>query len=183
MLASRHSRNHIRCLCSGIDKIAEDKIARWLKEGGASDLPHHRGPLASDPHLHAARITNLYDEYVHSKILADNRILPKSIELRKRLDKGWEDLRLEIQRRWTSAGRPEIAAFLEREDLCQSLRGRMHELDLLAKAVNGAVIEDSMRFGGRSPVRHARRFVFEDRVAEALQGMQGPDHRKAPEGT
>jgi hypothetical protein len=167
-------------LCSAVDKIAEDKILRWLKEGGESDLRRHRGPLASDPHLHAARAGGVYDDYVHSKILADNKILPRSIELRQRLDKGWELLRVEIQRRWKSAGRPEIGVFLERNEMCQSLRDQMEELDLLARSVNSAIIDDSIRFGGRSPVRHAKRFFFEDRVAEALEEIQSLDQTKKP---
>ena len=44
----------------------------------------------------------------------------------------------------------------------------MDRLDRLAKSLNDAIISDSMRFNGKSPVKHARRFRFDDRLREAL---------------
>jgi hypothetical protein len=158
----------VRRSCSGIDKIAEDKILRWLKEGGEKELQRHRGRLKSDPHMQAARSMNVLDDYMHSKILADNRILPKSLELRLKLDKVWEKLKGEIWLNWKSAGEPDIKEFM-RTDQVQPIRHRMEDLDALAKRVNNAIIEDSLLFRGRSPVRHAKGFILEDRIAEALK--------------
>jgi hypothetical protein len=152
---------------SGIDKVAEDKIVRWLREGGEKDLQKHRSRLKSDPHMQAARSMNVLDDYMNSKILADNRILPKSIELRLKLDKEWAKLKDEIRLAWKSAGEPDITEFMLTNDI-QPFQNRMKDLDALAKQVNNAIIEDSMLFRGRSPVRHAKGFILEDRVAEAL---------------
>ena len=45
----------------------------------------------------------------------------------------------------------------------------MKRLDNMAKKVNDSIISDSMRFNGRSPVKYARRFSFEERVREAIE--------------
>lgn len=158
----------VGCFFSGIDKIAEDKIARWLKEGGEENLRRHRGKLQSDPHQHIARTLNLQEDYVHSKILADNKILPKSIELRLQLDKQWEELKADLQSSWNEAEKPELQSFLK-DPVCLKFQDRMAALDQLAKRINNAIIEDSMRFHGRSPVRHAKGYKFEERVSEALE--------------
>lgn len=165
--AARSSRLAV-CRFSGIDKIAEDKIQRWLKEGGAQEIRRHQGKLSSDPHQHVARSLNLHDDYLHSKILADNKILPKSIELRQRLDKDWEVLRADIRRAWSRMDQPSLPDFLK-DPSCLVFQERMNELHQLSKRVNSAIISDSMLFrGGRSPVRHARGYKFEERVAEVL---------------
>ena len=166
------------CFFSGIDKIAEDKIARWLKEGGEESLRQHRGKLQSDPHQHIARSLNLQEDYVHSKILADNKILPKSIELRLQLDTRWEELKADLQRTWEEAEKPELQSFLK-DPMCLKFQDRMAALHQLAKRVNNAITEDSMLFRGRSPVRHAKGYNFEERVAEALELLLKPNRNNS----
>jgi hypothetical protein len=84
-----------------------------------------------------------------------------------KLDKEWAKLKDEIRLVWKSAGEPDITEFMLTNDI-QPFQNRMKDLDALAKQVNNAIIEDSMLFRGRSPVRHAKGFILEDRVAEAL---------------
>ena len=49
---------------------------------------------------------------------------------------------------------------------------KMQDLDFQAEKVNEAIISDSLRFNGRSPVPHARRFVVEERMREALNELK-----------
>ena len=48
----------------------------------------------------------------------------------------------------------------------------IQELDAQAKRVNDAIISDSLRFSGRAPVPHARRFDLVERIVEALEGNE-----------
>jgi hypothetical protein len=156
-----------------IDKIAEDKIARWLREGGNEQLSSSskKGkPLNSDPHGHLSRSMGVFHDYVHSKILADNNIKPKSIELRLELDRQWDDLKREIQIAYRDSRLYSIADFLRHES-CQSFRSKFETLNEFVQQVNASIIEDSMRFHGRSPVRHAKKFEYESRIQEALQDV------------
>jgi hypothetical protein len=61
-----------------------------------------------------------------------------------------------------------IDDFIKSPDVRDKFEAAVKQLDLLAKKVNEAIISDSMRFNGRSPVQHARRFHFEERLREAL---------------
>jgi len=42
------------------------------------------------------------------------------------------------------------------------------ELNGMAKKVYESIISDSLRFNGKAPVQHARRFHFKERLEEAI---------------
>jgi hypothetical protein len=44
----------------------------------------------------------------------------------------------------------------------------MTKLNAMAKRVNEAITDDSMRFNGRPPVPHARPYKLEESVKEAI---------------
>ena len=57
----------------------------------------------------------------------------------------------------------------EVQDRLRNIRNFSRESDeKLGSSGPLPIIEDSMLFRGRSPVRHAKGFILEDRVAEAL---------------
>lgn len=152
---------------SGPEDIAEAKIARWLREGGADNL---RGDAYQpDRHKDAATALGKGLDYTHSKILADNNFLPQSVELRKDLDTQWEALKMEIRERFSAAGRPNLHEFLRSCEREYGFRQKIESLDELAKKVNESIISDSLRFNGMSPVQHAKPFIFETRIKEALE--------------
>lgn len=157
----------VRSFVGGIDKIAEDKIARWLWEGGTLSSSKKGKPLPSDSHGHLSRSLGIFHDYVHSKILADNNIKPKSIELRLQLDQQWEHLQRQIQTAYQNSHVKSIQEFLNHES-CQKFRPQLEQLNEMAQKVNSAIIEDSMQFNGRSPVRHAKKLEYEQRIQEAL---------------
>jgi len=167
------------CLLGAVDKIAERKIARWLQEGGDKELPAGKR-LSTDRHQHLSRSLGVYDDYIHSKILSDNNILPKSLELRLQLDKQWDILKRDIQAAYNqtslsssfSSQQPLSIEMFCKQSVCEPFHARMEALNKLAQRVNAAIIEDSMRFHGqRSPVRHAKPYFWDERVREALQPL------------
>lgn len=151
---------------SGVEDAAEAKIARWLKEGGADNLKGKA--YVPDRHKDAATALGKGMDYQHTKILADNNFLPQSVELRKELDTKWETLRQEIRESHSVVGRPSIQEFVH-SPACEGYRQKIASLDAMAKKVNEAIISDSLRFNGLSPVKHAKRFEFKARVEEALE--------------
>ncbi len=145
--------------------VAEAKIERWLREGGADGLTG--GAYSPDRHKDMANALGKGLDYTHSKILKDNNFLPLSVERRKRLDTLWTELREEIRECHQAAGSPPLDVFLE---TCENeFKPKIESLNALAKGVNEAIISDSLRFNGMCPVSHARPFVFEQRVKEALE--------------
>ena len=48
----------------------------------------------------------------------------------------------------------------------------IEKLDKMAKRVNSAILDDSMRFNGRAPVAHAKRFHLEERLTEAIESFE-----------
>ena len=63
-------------------------------------------------------------------------------------------------------------AFL-RSAAVEAFRGDLERLDAMARETNDAILEDSLRFNGKSPVAHARRFSdWAGRIREAL--LQAP---------
>jgi hypothetical protein len=162
-----------RCF-SGIDKIAENQIAQWLQDGGAESLKGSKGKkLPVDRHRHVANSLGVGHDYVHGKILADNNIKPDSIQRRIDLDKAWGQLQRQIQEEYAKAlsstgGMLSIEEFSQSESTRVRFEKEMETLNHQAKRVNDAIISDSLRFHGRSPVRHARTFSLEERIREAL---------------
>jgi hypothetical protein len=166
-----------RSWSGAIDKIAEDKIARWLRDGGNSSSSYKGKPLGSDPHGHLSRSLGVFHDYVHSKILADHNIKPKSIELRLQLDRQWDVIKQQIQFAYRNSNVNSITDFLRHES-CESFRPKFEELNEMVQKVNSAILEDGMRFHGRSPVRHARKFEYEPRILEALQDVSSSSSSK-----
>ena len=114
----------------------------------------------------------MHHDYVHSKILADNNIKPESVERQLALDDAWEKLREKIQQAYHNTISENNCMSAEEFAVSQSTRDQfeeeMEQLNKMAKKVNDSIISDSLRFNGRSPVRHARKFNFEERVREAI---------------
>lgn len=154
---------------SGIDVVIENKIKEWQAKGGEDTLPKGKR-LQGDKHRELANSWGVGADYTHSKILADNNIKPESIERRLKLDRQWNELKIRIQQAFQQQN-PQMSpgefakSALAKELFAQDIEG----LDRQAKKVNDAIISDSMRFNGRSPVAHARRFRLEERVLEALR--------------
>jgi len=157
---------------NAIDKVAENKIAEWLHSKGDESIGSSKKnkKLTYDRHKDASRTLGVYHDYVHSKILADNNIKPESVERRQALDSAWEKLKREIRLSYLSQGN---VAQVTPDEFVQSTKDQyedeMKRLDNMAKKVNDSIISDSMRFNGRSPVKYARRFSFEERVREAIE--------------
>jgi hypothetical protein len=186
--------------------VAENRINEWLRNGGDKNLSSDKEGLklqrSDDCRRHKTLTDSLgfSDDYVHSKILADNNIKPESIERRLALDRQWSKLQEEIRTTFyhhhhhhhhllsaatctnetethmpTSMPMPIpipmlmlIDEFIKSPDARDKFEAAIKQLDLFAKKVNEAIISDSMRFNGRSPVQHARRFHFEEKLREAL---------------
>lgn len=159
----------------GIDKVAENKIAEWLRSRGDEDAGSAgKGRrLPPDRHGELSRTLGVHRDYVHSKILADNNIRPESVERRLELDAAWEGLRGEMRRFYADGGYESIDEFAASRATRDRFEGEVQRLDKMARKVNDAIISDSLRFNGRSPVRHARRFRFEERVREAIGNKDG----------
>merc|ERR1712125_112019 len=126
-------------------------------------------------HKYAATTFGVGGDYLHSKILADNNIKPPSIERRIELDKRWATLQVEIRKAYykeSSSQSPpsamEADEFCDNESTRELFGAAIEELNRGAKRVNDAIISDSLRFNGRSPVRHARPFHYRERITEAL---------------
>ena len=47
--------------------------------------------------------------------------------------------------------------------------GEIKKLDAMAKKANEAIISDSLKFSGMSPVKHSRPFILEERLYEAVK--------------
>lgn len=58
--------------------------------------------------------------------------------------------------------------FVKAQSTVDTFGEEINRLDKMARSLNDAIISDSMRFNGRSPVRHARRFKLEERLKEAI---------------
>ena len=92
------------------------------------------------------------------------------------MDAAWEKLKGKIQlayyQRKKNHDNTNTKITVDEFVLSKSTRDQFEDeimkLDKLAKKVNDSIISDSMRFNGRSPVRHARRYSFEERVREAI---------------
>lgn len=161
-----HQVQQQRRTMSAIDSIAENKIAEWLRNRGDEGLTH-KGKLLSDRHSHAARTFGVGADYLHSKILADNNIKPDSVQRRIELDSEWTKLKAIIRETFEKS-QLTVDEFVQDKKTKDQFGDEMDRLDRLAKSLNDAIISDSMRFNGRSPVKHARRFKFDDHLREAL---------------
>mmetsp|Transcript_20155 Transcript_20155/g.35498 ORF Transcript_20155/g.35498 Transcript_20155/m.35498 type:complete len:196 (+) Transcript_20155:97-684(+) len=169
VLSPSESSSEVSRSFSVVDKIAENQIAKWLKEGGAENLKNKGKELPVDRHRHVANSLGLGHDYVHSKILADNNIKPESVQRRIDLDRAWEQVQREIQTEYAKVSTTISAEDFSRSEAARSRFERdMELLNQQAKRVNDAIISDSLRFNGRSPVRHARAFHLEERIKEAL---------------
>ncbi|CAB9523358.1 expressed unknown protein [Seminavis robusta] len=164
-----HRANVIRCF-SAIDKVAENKIAEWLHQRGDKMLEHGK-KLPSDIHKAPAYSLGLRDDYVHTKILADNNIRPESVQRRIDLDQAWKETSDKIRASFEKSGQS-VAEFIRASTTKKEFQQDMDKLHHMAKRVNDAIIDDSLRFNGRSPVPHARRFHFEERIKEAIENNQ-----------
>jgi hypothetical protein len=155
-----------RCFSSGIDKVAENKIAEWLQQQGDKDLPSGK-KLSNDYHKVLAASWGVGADYIHGKILADNNIKPESVQRRLDMDDAWTMLkeRIRVQYQKSNLSPDE---FVNSNAIREEFETEIIKLDKMVKRVNDAIIDDSMRFNGRSPVRHARRFRFEERIREAI---------------
>ena len=183
-------------LTVGIDKVAENQIAEWLNSGGDKGIKKG-GKIKGDDMKHkgVAYGLGLKDDYIHSKILADNNIKPECIIRRIELDNEWTKVIKLIQKSYNkeqSFGKVKsieeyIKSSIPRE---QFYDDHFIKLDLLAKKCNDAIISDTLRFNGRAPVPHAKRFlnssntksenaasssneknIFEERIREALSSL------------
>jgi hypothetical protein len=163
---------HARPLFSAIDKLAENKITQWLHNRGDKAVASSAlgKKLPDDRHGAAARTLGVHHDYVHSKILADNNIKPESIERRLKLDKAWEELKEAIRVDYADRN-CSLEDYLKSTETARKFGERICELDEMAKKCNNAIISDSMRFNGRSPVQHCRRFSFVERITEAIMGL------------
>ena len=163
---------------SGIDKVAENKIAEWLHQGGNKEIKKG-GKIKGDGHKGTAYALGLRDDYVHSKILADNNIKPDSVVRRIELDKAWKEFRHEIQQSYMNSGIKSIDEFIASVRNDGKWKERFQQLDQMAKKSNDAILSDSMRFNGRSPVQHARRFNnIEGRIREAIELLKEEEDSK-----
>ena len=163
-----------RPFASGIDKVAENKIAEWLHNRGDESLDHGK-EIPKDRHKTLAHSMGLANDYVHSKILADNNIRPESVQRRMDLDKAWDELATSIRSRYDDLRRSHNnmtkEEFVASASTQEEYREAVAKLDEMAKRVNAAILEDSMRFNGRSPVAHARRYQLEERLMEAIGAL------------
>ena len=166
---------------SGIDKVAENKIAEWLHQGGNKEIKKGGKIKAGDGgHKGTAYALGLKDDYIHSKILADNNIKPDSIVRRIELDKAWKEFQHEIQQSYIHSGMKSLDEFIiahvRNDD--GKWKERFRQLDQMAKKCNDAILSDSMRFNGRSPVQHARRFNnIEVRIREAIELLKEEEEK------
>eukprot|EP00977_Amphora_coffeiformis_P021775 scaffold9895_cov156-Amphora_coffeaeformis.AAC.1 len=153
--------------------MAENQIKAWQEKGGENSLQNKGKKLQSDQHMHVANALGVGHDYVHSKILADNNIKPESIQRRIDLDRNWQTLRGELQNAYHAANQKRTqlspAKFSHSQLARVMFETRMQELDEKAQKVNQAIISDSLRFNGRSPVPQSRRFRLQERILEALE--------------
>lgn len=162
---SHRARHQHRALS---DKVAENKIAEWLHNRGGESLKK-RGELPIDRHKQLCYSLGVQHDYVHSKILADNNSKLESIQRRIDLDTAWAKLKLEIQETYKNSSILTVDEFVkEAQSTVDTFGEEINRLDKMARSLNDAIISDSMRFNGRSPVRHARRFKLEERLKEAI---------------
>ena len=165
---------------SGIDKVAENKIAEWLHQGGNKEIKKGGKIKGDGGHKGTAYALGLKDDYIHSKILADNNIKPDSIVRRIELDKAWKEFQHEIQQSYIHSGMKSLDEFIiahvRNDD--GKWKERFRQLDQMAKKCNDAILSDSMRFNGRSPVQHARRFNnIEVRIREAIELLKEEEEK------
>lgn len=166
------SYGSIRTFASGIDKIAENKIAEWLHNRGDESLQHGK-ELSNDRHKTLAHSMGLGNDYVHSKILADNNIRPESVQRRMELDEAWKKLSERIKSHYQVLhGEMSKEEFVTSISIQDEYRTEILKLDKMAKRVNSAILDDSMRFNGRAPVAHAKRFHLEERLMEAIESFE-----------
>mmetsp|Transcript_32377 Transcript_32377/g.78687 ORF Transcript_32377/g.78687 Transcript_32377/m.78687 type:complete len:185 (-) Transcript_32377:1707-2261(-) len=151
-------------------QLAENQIAAWLRQGGEQDLQNKGKKLEGDRHQKVASALGVGDDYIHSKILSDNNFKPESIERRLDLDKKWEELQYAIRKDFEvhQGSFPSVEEYAKSSHAKDQFEEAIAELDAKAKKVNDAVISDSLRFNGRSPVPHARRFRLQERIEEAI---------------
>ena len=75
----------------------------------------------------------------------------------------------EIQEVYKNNGTLTVDEFVKARSTAETFGEEINRLDKMAKSLNDAIISDSMRFNGRSPVKHARRFTLEERIKEAIE--------------
>ena len=179
-------------LTVGIDKVAENQIAEWLNSGGDKGIKKG-GKIKGDDMKHkgVAYGLGLKDDYIHSKILADNNIKPECIIRRIELDQEWTKVIKLIQESYSEqSDKMSIEEYIKSSIPRKQFHDSFIKLDLLAKKCNDAIISDTLRFNGRAPVPHAKRFlnssntksenaasssneknIFEERIREALSSL------------
>jgi hypothetical protein len=118
-------------------------------------------------HADAAKALGVGADATHSKILSNANIRPLSVERRLELDSLWKETRAEIRAQYVAEDSPPLSSFATSAANRDRWLERMNKLDKMAASVNEAIISDSLRFNGKSPVTHARPFVLEERLREA----------------
>ena len=163
---------------SGWDKMVENQINSWKRKGGQDASSHHGKRLPGDRNRHVANALGVGDDYVHSKILADNNIKPESIQRRLDLDQAWQNVQKKIRNVYNNQQEESlsVAEFAVSSLAAEQFTRDMQDLNRKAKRVNDAIISDSLRFNGRSPVPHAKGFDLQERILEALE--EGRQERK-----
>lgn len=150
----------------GPASVAEAKMERWLSQGGADNLsgPAYKG----DRHKDAAAALGKGDDWTHSKILADNNIRLASVERRLELDKEWQVVKGKIQHSYRAKSSPPFSTWLSMNHGGLIWEPSIDRLNSMSKKANEAIISDSLKFNGLSPVKHSRPFLYPDRLREAI---------------
>lgn len=146
----------------GPESVAEAKVARWIKGGGADNLT---GPAyRADKHKDAALALGKGEDWTHAKILADNNIRPASVERRLELKKAWGGLKGKILHAYKAAGSPPFEEWLRMKNGGEIWEVEILRLNSMSKKCNEAIVSDSLMFNGLSPVRHSLPFEYPDRL-------------------
>lgn len=168
---------------SAIDQIAEKKMQAWLKSDDSKNLKGKGKPRRTDPHQAAAHQVGLDQATMKmTKIMADNKVLPASIQRKKDIAHEWENIiKINIQKDFELVEKENesindkekiFQIFISKKDILVKYRKQFEVLNKKVKRANNALISDSLLFSRGMHVANTpvRAFVYEEKMREAVFG-------------
>ena len=168
---------------SAIDQIAEKKMQAWLKSDDSKNLKGKGKPRRTDPHQAAAHQVGLDPATMKmTKIMADNKVLPASIQRKKDIVHEWENIiKINIQKDFELVEKENesindkekiFQMFISKKDVLVKYRKQFEVLNKKVKRANNALISDSLLFSRGMHVANTpvRAFVYEEKMREAVFG-------------
>ena len=152
-------------------QLAENQIAAWLQQGGAKNLQNTGKRLREDKDRRVADALGVGNDYVQFQNFGRQQFQARICGAAHRDGptmgrSATRNSRNDYERHKLSFA--SVNKYATSAHATQQFGQAIAELDQKAKKVSEAIISDSLRFNGRAPVPHARRFRLDVRIEETL---------------